>query len=120
LRQESILASFAGENKTAEEIHSTVERFAPDAVCLTATMRNCLPAAVNLIEALSTDFPNLAIVAGGRACVSASRDLMKKGCYRVCVDDAAGRRTMRILAADRQRNQSFALPEQSRVAGSQT
>jgi hypothetical protein len=48
LRQEGVAASFAGDNKSAEEARGFARRFTPDVVCLSCTVTDYLAAGVEL------------------------------------------------------------------------
>jgi methanogenic corrinoid protein MtbC1 len=84
VRQEGAATSFTGEGKSTEEIGDFAKRFAPDVVCLSCTMTDCLQTTVQLIHALKADLPQLMIIAGGTAALAEPATLLTAGCSRVC------------------------------------
>jgi hypothetical protein len=54
-------------NQTPDELRGVLKNFAPQLVCFSCTVTECLPAGLELIAALKQDSPALTIVAGGRA-----------------------------------------------------
>jgi predicted PurR-regulated permease PerM/methylmalonyl-CoA mutase cobalamin-binding subunit len=103
LRQDGAAASFVGENKTADEVRAFAKRFAPDLVCLSCIMPECLPAAMELVRDLKADSPQLMIVAGGRAAVSEPFRLLESGCSQVCRSKGEARDTIRRYRQQRAR-----------------
>ncbi len=103
LRQDGIAASFVGENKSVTEIRDFVNRYTPDLICLSCALPSNVPASVQVVRALKIDRPQLVIIAGGRAALAASGELLDAGCARVCANDNEGRRAVRQYALNRSR-----------------
>src|SRR5262249_1201222 len=61
---------FSGEGKSIEETCELVRLFSPDVVCLSCTLDECLPAAVEFIAALRRELPNVSVIAGGVSALS--------------------------------------------------
>jgi predicted PurR-regulated permease PerM/methylmalonyl-CoA mutase cobalamin-binding subunit len=101
LRQDGAAATFMGENKTPEEVRAFVRRFAPDLVCISCTVAECLGSAVELIRSLRADSPHLTIIAGGRAAVSAPSELLAAGCSQIFRSRGEARRAVKRYASQR-------------------
>jgi predicted PurR-regulated permease PerM/methylmalonyl-CoA mutase cobalamin-binding subunit len=101
LRQDGAAATFTGENKSPDEVRAFVRRFAPDLVCVSCTVAECLPSAVELIRSLKADSPGLTIIAGGKAAVSAPSELLAAGCSQIFRRRAEARRAVRRYASQR-------------------
>jgi methylmalonyl-CoA mutase cobalamin-binding subunit len=108
LRIDGAAASFVGENKTADEIRDFVKRFAPEVACLSCTLTDCLPAAIELVKAMRADSPHLTIIAGGRAALTDPAALLKAGCSQVYASRNEARRAIRRLAFQRRRRVEIA------------
>jgi predicted PurR-regulated permease PerM/methanogenic corrinoid protein MtbC1 len=104
LRQDGIAASFTGENKPIEEIREFVNRFTPDLVCLSCTVRECVPSAAQLVKLLGTDRAGMIVIAGGPAAISAAGELLAAGCARICASESEARRAVRHYAVLRSRS----------------
>ncbi|MDO8434488.1 MAG: AI-2E family transporter [Candidatus Binatus sp.] len=116
LRIDGAAASFVGENKTADEVRDFVKRFAPEVVCLSCTINDCMPAAVELVKAMRADSPHLTIIAGGRAALTDPAALLKAGCSQVYASRNEARRAIRRLAFQRRRRVAIAeLPPQRQL-----
>jgi methylmalonyl-CoA mutase cobalamin-binding subunit len=101
LRQDGAAATFTGENKSPDEVRAFVRRFAPDLVCVSCTVAECLPSAVELIRSLKADSPGLIIIAGGKAAVSAPSELLAAGCSQIFRSRGEARRAVRRYASQR-------------------
>jgi predicted PurR-regulated permease PerM/methanogenic corrinoid protein MtbC1 len=95
LRQEGAAASFVGDNKSAEDIRGFAKRFIPDVVCLSCTVTECLPAAVELVQELKRDSPQLTVITGGEAAMAEPSKLLMAGCSQVCWSRSEARRLIR-------------------------
>jgi hypothetical protein len=100
------------EQKSPSELRDFVQRYAPDMVCLSCTMTECLPAAAELVQGLKLDSPHLTIIGGGAAALSSPAELLKAGCSHVCASRGDARRVMRRFALQRARSRTVgvALP----------
>jgi len=94
-----------------DEIREFVKGYAPDIVCLSCTMTECLPAAEELVRALRLDAPGLTIIAGGAAAIANPAGLLAAGCTQVCTSRGDVRRLIRRFALRRARSQVLKLPE---------
>jgi len=97
--------------ETPEEIREFVKGYAPDILCLSCTMAECLPAAEDLVRALKLDAPGLTIMAGGSAALAQPAGLLAAGCAQVCATRAEARRLIRRFALRRARSQVIKAPE---------
>ena len=82
-----------------EEAYEEARRFSPDVICLSCTLTECLPAAVELTKALRLQYPQLTIIAGGVAALSYPADLLRAGCSQVCGTKSQMLRAIRQLTA---------------------
>src|SRR5713101_7259883 len=83
LRNEGAAATLIDPSKTQEEIRHFASRFQPDMVCLSCTMTECMPAAVELTRGLKQDSPRLTIIGGGRAALAEPTELVQAGCAQI-------------------------------------
>jgi len=113
LRHEGAAAALMDPSKTPEEIRQFAARFQPDMVCLSCTVTECMPAAVELTRGLKQDSPNLTIIGGGRAALSEPSELLQAGCSRVCGSRSEVRRAIRRYVLRRIRSRT-GLPQASR------
>jgi predicted PurR-regulated permease PerM/methanogenic corrinoid protein MtbC1 len=104
------------DDKSPDEIRDFVRRYAPDMVCMSCTMTDCLPAAAELVRGLKLDSPRLAIIGGGGAALSSSNELIEAGCSQICATRGDARRVIRRLALQRARSRSLGIiPTISRI-----
>jgi predicted PurR-regulated permease PerM/methylmalonyl-CoA mutase cobalamin-binding subunit len=103
VRQDEVAATLISENKTSAELRDFIRGFAPDLVCLSLTMTDALPSALELVRALRADSEQIAIVAGGLTAVQNSEQLRQAGCSMVCGTIGEGRRAIRKGIAERMR-----------------
>jgi len=113
LRHEGAAATLIDPNKTPEEIRQFASRFQPDMVCLSCTVTECMPAAVELTRGLKQDSPRLTIIGGGRAALSEPSELVQAGCSQICESRSDARRAIRRYVLRRIRSRT-GLPEASR------
>jgi predicted PurR-regulated permease PerM len=79
-------------------VRDFLKRYAPDMVCLSCTMTECLPAAAELVRGIKLDSPGLPLIGGGPAAVSSPAELLKAGCSQICASRGDARRVMRRFA----------------------
>jgi len=103
MRQDEIAATLVSENKTTAELRDFVRGFAPDLVCISVTMSDAMPSALELVGALRADSEQIAIVVGGSVAVQNYEQLRQAGCSQVCGSIAEGRRAIRNRIAERMR-----------------
>jgi methylmalonyl-CoA mutase cobalamin-binding subunit len=84
LRHAGAAAKMVDAGQTPDEIRAFVKSFMPQLVCVSCTVGDNLPAAVDLISMLKKDSPNLTIFAGGRAALWEASKLLAAGCAEVC------------------------------------
>jgi predicted PurR-regulated permease PerM len=89
------------DQQTPSEFRDFVKRYAPDLVCLSCTMTECLPAAAELIRDIKLDSPHITIVCGGGAALASPSELLKAGCSHICASRGDARRVMRRFALQR-------------------
>jgi len=113
LRHEGAAAALMDPSKTPKEIRQFAARFQPDMICLSCTVTECMPAAVELTRGLKQDRPQLTIIGGGQAALSEPEELLHAGCSRVCGSRSEVRRAIRRYVLRRIRSRT-GLPEASR------
>ena len=89
-------------------VRDFLKRYAPDMVCISCTMTECLPAAIELVRNLKLDSPSVTIIGGGAAAVSSPSELLKAGCLQVCATRGDARRVMRRFAVWRAESRTVA------------
>jgi methylmalonyl-CoA mutase cobalamin-binding subunit len=92
---------FSGEGKSVQETGELARLFSPDVVCLSCTLSECLPAAVELTDALKREFPRLTIIAGGVAALSYPAALLRAGCSQICASRSQTHRAIRQMVTGR-------------------
>jgi methanogenic corrinoid protein MtbC1 len=113
LRHEGAASTLMDPSKTLEEIRQFAARFQPDLVCLSCTVTECMPAALELTRGLKQDSPRLTIISGGQAALSEPAELIQAGCSQVCGSRSEARRAIRRYVLRRIRART-GLPEASR------
>ena len=102
---------------TPAGVRDFVRRYAPDMICLSCTMIECLPAAAELVRAIKLDSPGLTLIGGGAAAVSSPTELLKAGCSQICASRGDARRVMRRFAIRRAKSRRVgAVPYLARPA----
>jgi predicted PurR-regulated permease PerM len=79
-------------------VRDFLKRYAPDMVCISCTMTECLPAAADLVRGITLDSPGLTLIGGGPAAVSSPAELLAAGCSQICASRGDARRVMRRFA----------------------
>jgi predicted PurR-regulated permease PerM/methanogenic corrinoid protein MtbC1 len=97
------------DDKSPDEMRDFVKRYAPDMVCMSCTVTECLPAAAELVRGLKLDSPRLAIIGGGGAALSSPTELLEAGCSQICATRGDARRVIRRLALQRARSRSLGI-----------
>jgi predicted PurR-regulated permease PerM/methanogenic corrinoid protein MtbC1 len=113
LRHEGAAATLMDPTKTPDEIRHFASRFQPDMVCLSCTMTEGMPAAVELTRGLKKDSPRLTIIGGGRAALADPSELIQAGCAQICGSRSEARRAIRRYVMRRLRSRT-GLPDSSR------
>lgn len=108
IRHTGAAANLVGD-KSPDEIREFVKRYAPDMVCLSCTMTQCLPAAVELVRSLKQDSSGLAIIAGGEAALASPAELLEAGCSQICATRSDARRVIRRFALQRSRSRRLGI-----------
>jgi predicted PurR-regulated permease PerM/methylmalonyl-CoA mutase cobalamin-binding subunit len=103
LRHAGAAAKLVDASQTPDQIRVFVKSFMPQLVCVSCTMNETVPAAVDLITALKEDSPNLTIFGGGRAALWEASKLLAAGCAEVCGSREETRRAIRRFAVKRSR-----------------
>jgi predicted PurR-regulated permease PerM/methanogenic corrinoid protein MtbC1 len=101
MRQDEVAATLVSENKTIVELRDFIRGFAPDLVCMSISMTEELPAALELVRALRADSEQIAIMVGGLTAVQNAEQLRRAGCSLVCGTINEGRRMIRDRIARR-------------------
>jgi len=103
LGQDGGAATFLAEGKSLTETSEFIKRFCPDVVCVSCTLNECVPAAVELVSMIRSDAPTCKIITGGKAAWTARLQLLAAGCSHVLDSRREARRAIRGLI--RPRNQ---------------
>jgi methanogenic corrinoid protein MtbC1 len=106
-------AKMVEEGISPGELRTLTKNFAPHLVCLSCTMSECLPAAIEAIAALRANSSDLTIFAGGKAALWDASKMLRAGCDEVCGSREEARRAIRQLAIHRGRSRSFNQPAAS-------
>ena len=106
LRHAGAAAKLVEEGKSLDELRSCVTEFAPQLVCFSCTVTECLPVALELIIALKQDSPGLTIVGGGRAALWDASKFVEAGCSEICGSREEARRFIRRFALRRAKSQT--------------
>jgi predicted PurR-regulated permease PerM len=103
LRHAGAAIRFVDWNKSPEDGRILVKSFAPHLVCLSCSVIETLPAALELIVAIKQELPNVTIIGGGKAALWEASKLLAAGCVEVCGSREETRRAMRRFAVKRGR-----------------
>src|SRR5271156_7227730 len=91
LRKDGVVASFAGENKSADEICDLVKRFTPDLVFISCMTAEGIAPAVELVRALRAGSARVTIAAVGPAGLQPWDELLNAGWDRICGNGSEAR-----------------------------
>jgi predicted PurR-regulated permease PerM/methanogenic corrinoid protein MtbC1 len=94
-RKDGVIATFAGQDKSQDQICELVKRLAPDFVFISCMTAECIPATLTLVSALAAISSRMTIIAGGPAAVEQSDALINAGCAQICTRTNEARRTVR-------------------------
>ena len=106
LRHAGATAKLVEDSKSLGELRTLAKEFAPHLVCISCTMIECMPAALETVAALRRDSSDLTIFAGGRAALWDVSKVLKAGCDEVCGSRDEARRAIRRVAVRRARSRS--------------
>jgi len=95
------------EAETPIKLLTLTKKFAPQLICVSCTMSECLPAAIETIAALRADSSDLTIFAGGKAALWDASKMLQAGCDRVCGSGEEARVAIRPLAVGRSSDRSL-------------
>jgi predicted PurR-regulated permease PerM len=101
LRKDGVIATFAGPEKSQDDICDLVKRFTPDFVFISCMTAECLPATLNLVPAIKSISPRVTIIAGGPAALEQSDALINAGCTQICARTSEARRAVRSYILER-------------------
>jgi predicted PurR-regulated permease PerM len=101
LRKDGVVASFAGENKSPDEICDLVKRFTPDLVFITCTTAEAVAPAIELVKAMRSISARITIAAVGPAAMPHWNELLDAGCARICGNVNEARRAVRSFILQR-------------------
>jgi len=101
LRRTGIAANFFGLDKSAAEICAFVNQYAPDMVFISCTTTECMPAAIELVQALMAQSPYLTIIGGGLAALLQRAELLEAGAAEICGSRGEVRHAVRLYALRR-------------------
>jgi len=94
-RKDGVIATFAGQDKSQDQICDLVKRLTPDFVFISCMTAECIPATLTLVSALAAISSRMTIIAGGPAAVEQSDALINAGCAQICTRTNEARRTVR-------------------------
>jgi predicted PurR-regulated permease PerM/methanogenic corrinoid protein MtbC1 len=94
-RKDGVIATFAGQDQSQDQICDLVKRLAPDFVFISCMTAECIPATLTLVSALAAISSRMTIIAGGPAAVEHSDALINAGCAQICTRTNEARRTVR-------------------------
>ena len=94
-RKDGVIATFAGQDKSPDEICDLVKRLTPDFVFISCMTAECIPATLQLVSAIAAVSSRMTIIAGGPAAVEQSDALINAGCAQICTRTNEARRTVR-------------------------
>jgi predicted PurR-regulated permease PerM/methanogenic corrinoid protein MtbC1 len=106
LRQDGVVATFAGEGKSSAEICEMVRRFTPDFVFISCANDECTPEALKLISMLKAISSRAGILAGGPAALRQSDELINAGCSQICASTNEARRAVRSFILQRAKSRA--------------
>jgi len=101
LRKDGVIATFAGEDKSPDEICDLIKRFTPDFVFISCMTAECLPATLKLVPAIRSISSRMTIIAGGPAALDNSDALINAGCAQICTRTNEARRAVRSYILER-------------------
>jgi len=104
LRHDGVASSFAGSNKSVDELCDLVKRFTPDFVFLSCTMTENLRAALEFVRWVKKNASRVTILAGGAAALSDPQQLLDAGCAEVFPGRSAALRAVRRHILQRARS----------------
>jgi len=104
LRHDGVAASFAGANKSIDELCDLVKRFTPDFVFFSCTMLENLPAALEFVSWVKKNASRVTILAGGSAALSEPQKFLDAGCAEVFPGRSAALRMVRRHILQRARS----------------
>jgi predicted PurR-regulated permease PerM/methylmalonyl-CoA mutase cobalamin-binding subunit len=91
------------DDKSVEELKRFVKRYSPHLICFSCTLSDYVPEALEMIEALKRDSPEVTIFAGGKAALWDATKMRQAGCDEVCGSREEARRAIRQFAIERHR-----------------
>jgi methanogenic corrinoid protein MtbC1 len=94
-RKDGVIATFAGQDQSQDQICELVKRLTPDFVFISCMTAECIPATLQLVSALAAISSRITIIAGGPAAVEQSDALINAGCAQICTRTNEARRTVR-------------------------
>jgi predicted PurR-regulated permease PerM/methanogenic corrinoid protein MtbC1 len=101
LRKDGVVASFAGENKSPDEICDLVKRFTPDLVFISCTTAEAIASAIELVKQVRAISARVTIAAVGQAAMQQWDELLNAGCARICGNVNEARRVVRSFIFQR-------------------
>jgi predicted PurR-regulated permease PerM/methanogenic corrinoid protein MtbC1 len=101
LRKEGVVATFAGESKSPDEICDLVKRFTPDFVFISCMTNECIPATLELVTTIRGLSSRVTVIAGGPAALEQSDALINAGCFQICASSNEARRAVRRFILER-------------------
>jgi len=97
LRRNGVAVQFLSQTADIEEIKNRVKDFSPHFICISCTLQENVGGAIQIVQSLNRDFPELAIVAGGRAALAAAGSFLNAGCRQLCRNRSDAIRWFRLM-----------------------
>jgi methylmalonyl-CoA mutase cobalamin-binding subunit len=91
------------DDKSVEELKRFAKRYSPHLICFSCTLSDYVPEALEMIEALKRDSPEVTIFAGGKAAIWDAAKMRQVGCDEVCGSREEARRAIRQFAIEHHR-----------------
>ena len=80
-----------------EKVKSRIRDYSPHFICICCTLEENVGGALQIVHSLSRDFPEVAIIAGGRAALAAAGRFLDAGCRQVCRNRSDAIRWFRLM-----------------------
>ncbi len=97
LRRNGVATRVLPATAEIEKIKSCTRDHAPHFICISCTLDENVSDALQTVHALRRDFPEIAIIAGGRAALAAAGMFLDAGCRQVCRNRSDAIRWFRLM-----------------------
>jgi predicted PurR-regulated permease PerM len=97
LKRNGVAVQLFSETVEIEKLKSRARDFSPHFICISCALEENVAGALQIVHALSRDFPEIAIIAGGRAALAAAGRFLDAGCRQVCRNRSDAIRWFRLM-----------------------